>query len=478
MKIPSTPQFQAAKIASDALKRAGFEAYLIGGAVRDLLLHKTPKDVDLATNATPDQVQSMPEFKSAFYKDTAQAYGVTRVRIEVADAHEQTSRLIELEIATFREDVEAHKGRKATKVHFSTLEQDIKRRDFTINGLALDLSNEKIVDLIGGEADIERKQLRFIGTPLTRLEEDPLRILRAIRFKNQLAFTYEAATAAALLQAGKAGLPEQIASPRLKIELTHILTHPSRAEALRDLDRFGVLSSLLPEVAAMKEVAQPQELHAEGDVFTHTKLALGYLPEIVSPRLAWATLLHDVAKPTTFRASPHSGDRIRFDNHYSVGAEMSEVILKRLHFNARFRSEVAWMVHYHLAIDDLPKMRPRKADQFMHHPAFADLLELHKADAHAAWSTLPDGSIDRGRADFSQLEELWRDFQQRKAQHPPSLKQDLGIDGHWLMSNFDIKSPPEVGRILTELEQAYLNHEVHTTKEARHLAQKLVAKHL
>lgn len=470
------PHMEAAQKSARILKSAGYEAYIIGGAVRDLLLGIAPKDFDIATDARPEQISRLEGFSSADYQDTSQAYGVSRVKVEIADRDQKTTREIEMEIATYRRDVDAHLGRKATKVSFSTLEEDIKRRDFTINALALEPDTGQIVDLVGGREDLEDQIIRFIGKPQTRIQEDPLRLLRAIRLRNKLGFDYETKTAKSIHKAAQKGTPQDIAIERLKPEITKILMDSSRSRALEDLDSFSILSQLLPEVAACKEVKQPADLHAEGDVFCHTLLALDYLPDIVSPRLAWATLLHDIGKAETFVPASESGDRIRFDNHYGVGADLADKLLKRLSFGSRFRSEVSWMIHHHLAIDDLPNMRPRRVDNFMHHPAFADLLELHKADAHAAWSRDSEGNIDKRAADFSQLESMWQQFQQRQTEHPPSLKHDLGIDGNWLIKVFRLESGPELARILESLEAAYLNHEIHTASEAKQLAKRLIEK--
>src|SRR3990167_7896019 len=168
--------YVAAAKASRGLVSHGYEAYVIGGAVRDILLGKLPKDFDLVTNATPEEVLQMPEFAKAHYKDTAQAYGVTRVKLDIDIGDEQHTS--EIEIATYRRDIEAHLGRKATKVEFTHLEDDLERRDFTINALALDLLNDYLIDYVDGLADIDLRKLRFIGEPMQRIGEDPLRILR------------------------------------------------------------------------------------------------------------------------------------------------------------------------------------------------------------------------------------------------------------------------------------------------------------
>lgn len=470
---PSQLHYQAAQAAARILHEAGYEAFIIGGAVRDILLGEHPKDFDLATNASPEEILKLPGFEHSQYQDTAQAYGVTRVHVAITD-DDGAQHQPHLEIATYRRDIEAHLGRKQTKVAFSTLEDDVKRRDLTINALALDPDVNQVVDLVNGIDDLDNRIVRMVGEPEVRLQEDPLRLLRAIRFKNQLGFEFAASTETAIKQATQQQLPRQINPQRIAFELSSMLMHRNRVFALKDLDRLGVLEQLLPEVAALHGVQQPPELHAEGDVWEHTLLTLQFLPDIVSPQLAWAALLHDIGKPTTSQDSATTGDRIRFSDHHAQGAQIAHTILKRLHFGRRFRNNVAWLVHYHLAIDDLPHMRPGRARQFMSHPAFADLLELHKADAHAAWSRNSNGSIDTSAADFSELEQLWAAFQAESHQRPPSLKQDLGIDGTWLMDRYELPAGPQLGYVLEQLQEAYVDGEIANEEEAKSLIEQLL----
>lgn len=466
--------YQAARQAAQLLESAGYEAYIIGGAVRDILLGKTPKDFDLATNATPEQLLQLSGFKKSQYKDTAQAYGVTRVVVEVPRDSQVAAQQIELEIATYRRDIEAHLGRTQTKVAFAHLEDDVWRRDFTINALALNPDTNQVVDLVGGLEDLENGLIRFIGDPATRISEDPLRLLRAIRLRHQLNFAYTDDTERSLTDALSNGQLERIARERIKFELSAMLMNPQRKSTLEELDNFGVLARLLPEVAAQRGVQQPPEIHAEGDVWQHCLLIMQFLPDIISPRLAWAALLHDIGKVETAQTAEQTGDRIRFSGHHARGADIARQVLKRLGFGKRFRQEVAWMIHYHLAIDDLPQMRPRRAENFMHHPAFADLLELHKADAHAAWSRRDGGDIDSGEADLSRLERLWQEFQAASHQHPPSLKRDLDIDGDWLKREFGLSNGPQLGRVLSELQERYLDGEITDASQARSLVRNLL----
>lgn len=438
--------YNTAKAAAEVLQSHDFEAYIIGGAVRDLRLGRKPKDFDLVTNATPEQLAQINEFSKSMYKDTAQAFGVTRV----------TFRGHEIEIATFRKDIDPHLGRRATKVEYATLKEDVLRRDFTVNALALNPANGEVIDYVGGVPDLEARLIKFIGTPADRIAEDPLRIMRAIRFKNHLGFMYDEQTADAITAAVARGAVETIATDRLRDELTRLLVHPTRRRALMDLDTFGILERVLPEVTAGKHTDQPPQYHAEGSVWKHQLLILDYLPDHPSRRLAWAALLHDIGKVVTARTPDGRDEHIRFDEHYSVGAELARKVLNRLNFSKKDISDITWMVHYHMAIDDLPQMRPGRQRQMLGHPAFEDLLELHRADAAASWRpNQPHGQKPK----FVELERLWHEYQSTAPElRQPSLKRDLGIDGNWLIKTFGSEfnlTGPTIGRVLEALEEHY-----------------------
>lgn len=443
-------EFEVAVSTAQVISSHGFEAFIVGGAVRDLLLGKEPKDIDLVTNARPEQIIALPQFKKAIYKDPAQAYGVTRVIITRND-HKH-----ELEIATFRKDIEPHKGRKGTRVEYATLEDDLLRRDISINALALDIETNFVIDYAGGIDDLESRTIRFIGDPYERIREDPLRIMRAIRFKNHLEFQYDHETAEAIMRAVKSGYIEQIATDRLRDELSLLLVHPKRRQTIIELDQFGILDRILPEVTAGKKVKQPPQYHAEGNVWNHELLIMDYLPSHPSRRLAWASLLHDIGKGPTAH-HPAGSDRIRFDRHYAVGAEMAKTIMRRLNFSKHDTEDIVWMIYNHMAIDDLPSMRPSSRQKMLGHPAFEDLLELHRADAAASWRP---GKPQGHKPHFRAIEKLWHDYRSLSPEkQQPSLKNDLGIDGSWLIKHFsqdfNLSEGPIVGKILAELEEFY-----------------------
>lgn len=463
--------FRAAVKAAKILNNHDYEAFMIGGAVRDMLLGKMPKDFDLVTNATPDQVMAIEDFEHALYTDSAQAFGVTRIKIPIFTGIRRIVSTIE--VTTYRRDIEAHLGRKATKIEFSTLKDDVIRRDFTINAIAYDPSIDQMYDLVDGIEDIKHKILRFIGSPQRRIQEDPLRVIRGIRLKNQLGLSYDPATKQAIAAAIKHGEITKIAIDRFRTEINRMLQDVTRVDALIDLDTFGVIEMAIPELAAMRGVEQPRSIHAEGTVWTHTLLAMRYLPKKPSLRLVWATLLHDIAKPVTKTDPSSTEDRIHFYQHAEIGADMSRVILQRLNCSKQFIEEVQWMVRYHLGIDDLPKMRPGRQASIMSHPAFSDLMELHRADAHAAWSTLPNGRIDRSAARFPDLDQIWQTFRAIRYRRPPTLKRKLGIDGHWLQDKYDLHGK-KLGETLTALNEAFLDGEIKSKSDADRFVRQLI----
>ena len=468
---PIPPEYAIARQATELLQQQGYEAYFVGGAVRDLLIGKTPKDFDLTTNATPEQILATPGFLKSTFTDTAQAYAVARVRLPHSATSQERRDPVEMEIATFRKDVDAHLGRKDTKVELAgQLETDVVRRDFTINALALDPINNQLIDYVGGLEDLRNGVIRFVGDPVQRIAEDPLRILRAVRFRHRFGFTYDPTTNQAMQEAIAAGRLEQIPADRLRNELTTLLTPSSRRQALEDLEQLGALDRLLPELIACRGVEQSPDVHAEGDVWQHKLL---FMEKLTGPpdetgkatpptrRLLWGALLHDIGKPATQQFPAEPGGRITFYHHDAVGAEQVKPVLERLNFPKKNRvaahdelDDIIWLEANHMRIQRLPEMSAGKQRDLMNHPAFADLLEICRADGLASWAQQPDGSINTDqKTTFAAIEALWRDHQARPPeQQQPSLKRDLGIDGRWLGERFGLPQGKALGGLIKLLE--------------------------
>jgi poly(A) polymerase len=359
----------------------GFQAYLVGGCVRDLLLRRVPKDYDVATNATPQQVMSsFPETYAVGVQ-----FGVVLVPVPETEhtdggTYSGTRNVNEVEVATFRSDIGYSDGRHPDRVRFSQdPREDVLRRDFTINGMLLDPVNNEVLDYVGGQKDLEAGIIRAIGDPERRFVEDKLRMLRAVRFAARFAYKIEDETFAAIQKSAKE--IHVVSRERVRDELTRMLTeeHPRRAFQL--LDESGLLKEVLPEIVVMKGVAQPPPFHPEGDVFVHTLLLLDHLPHPCPPTLAWGALLHDVGKPATFRVAP---DRIRFDDHVHVGVKIGEDICGRLRFSSSDTQQILALVGNHMRFGHATRMSQSTLKKFLRMPAFDEHLALHRADSLAS----------------------------------------------------------------------------------------------
>lgn len=351
------------------LRSAGYEAYWVGGCVRDLLLRRTPKDFDVATNATPEQIEQLFPNNHPVGK----AFGVILV----------TTPSGTVEVATYRSEEGYSDNRRPDQVRWTTAKGDVARRDFTVNGLLYDPVSQEVVDYVDGQRDLALGLIRAIGDPATRFAEDPLRLLRAIRLKNALGFQYDQATYQALR--ASAALIRHISSERIGDELSRMLGHASRVAAVRDLDQVGLLELLLPEVAATKGTPQPREFHQEGDVFEHLLRSLAAVPADGPSFLAWAALLHDVAKPQVLRyPAPGTSGRITTYGHAKQSAAVARRILTRLRQPATEIEVVTWLIAHHMSLAHIEQLRPAKQEQFVLDPRFPWLLELHHADAAGA----------------------------------------------------------------------------------------------
>jgi poly(A) polymerase len=413
------------------LRRRGYQAWLVGGCVRDRLLSIEPKDYDVTTDARPDAVQDL--FPGA--KLVGAHFGVVLVASAGA----------EVAVATFRSDHAYMDGRHPGEVVYqSDPREDAARRDFTINALLMDPASGHVEDFVGGQQDLADGLIRAIGDPDTRFAEDHLRMLRAVRFAARFGFAIESETMAAI--ARRRAAIRSISAERIRDELTRILTEGGARRGFELLGQTGLLDEILPEIAAMKGVAQPPEFHPEGDVWIHTLLMLEGLRTPPST-LAWGVLLHDVGKPPTFRVQ----ERIRFDGHVEAGVEMAGRILARLRFSCDEIAQIESLVANHLRFKDLHHMRESKLKRFLRMDRFDEHLELHRLDCL---------SSHRNLANY--------DFAVRKlAETPPeTLKPARLFTGHDLI-RMGYQPGPAFARILAAVEDAQLESVVRTAEEAR-----------
>jgi poly(A) polymerase len=290
-----------------------------------------------------------------------------------------TNDAAQVEVATFRSDVGYSDGRHPDRVEYSkTPQEDVRRRDFTINALLLDPETNEVLDFVGGREDLRAGIIRAIGRPEERFREDKLRMIRAVRFAARFHYAIEAGTFAAIKS--MAGQVSHLSAERIRDELTKLLTEGAARRAFELLDETGLLNELLPEIAQMKGVEQPPQFHPEGDVWTHTMMMLEGLKSACSSTLAWGVLLHDVGKPPTFKPATGPGTRIRFDEHVEVGTQMAESICRRLRFSNDDTGQIMALVANHLRFKDVPQMKSSTLKRFVRLNRFDEHLELHRLD--------------------------------------------------------------------------------------------------
>lgn len=441
-----------------ALQAAGHQALFAGGCVRDALLGGEAHDWDVATSAPPDAVQRLFPRTVAVGK----AFGVIKV---VGGAGE------ECEVATFRTDGFYLDGRRPTSVCFSNAEEDAKRRDFTVNALFYDPLKGEVIDYVGGRADLAARVLRAVGEPRRRFEEDHLRLLRLARFAARLGFAIEPETEKAAKE--MAAAVATVSPERVATELGRMFAAPGAERALRLLAALGLLGAegVLPEVAAMRGVAQPPEFHPEGDVFEHTALMLklwgerlrdghaacpGRLREwwdkageFERTAMGWGVVLHDVGKPRTQSWDAQAG-RLRFNEHDVIGAEMAEEIMGRLKQSARMTAAVRGLVIRHMHFISLPQMREAKRRRFLQDPLFPLHLELHFLDCAGSHGLLEN---------YRYAEAEW-EKEMARPQPGPRL-----IGGRELMA-MGYRPGPRFREILAAVEDAALEGVVATPEAA------------
>ena len=428
------------------LRDAGHHAYLVGGCVRDILLGREPADYDVATDATPDRVQQLFPRSLA----VGAQFGVIVVTDDSA-AGEPT----QVEVATFRSDIGYSDGRHPDRVLYATSPQeDVKRRDFTINALLLDPETNEVLDFVGGRDDLRAGIVRAIGRPEERFREDKIRMVRAVRFAARFRYAIHSATVSAIVKLA----PEvhQVSAERLRDELTKLLTEGAARRAFELLDETRLLPELLPEIARMKGVEQPPQFHPEGDVWTHTLIMLEDLPKPCPPTLAWGVLLHDVGKPPTFTPPSGPGGRIRFDEHVEVGTRMAEDICHRFRFSNDDTAQVMALVANHMRFKDAPEMKPSTLKRFVRLDHFDEHLQLHRLDCMSSHRNLDNYEFVRRFLVETPPDEV----------RPPRL-----LTGDDLIT-LGLRPGPAFREILNAIEEAQLNGRIATREEALSLARK------
>jgi len=426
------------------LRRHGFQSYLAGGCVRDMVLGLEPTDYDVTTDATPNDVMRVfPETYAVGAK-----FGVVLVPVpKEGREFDPAGPPHPVEVATFRSDGLYTDGRHPDKVQYSkSPEEDVQRRDFTINGLLMDpLEGDRVLDFVGGRADLDAGIVRAIGDPERRFLEDKLRMLRAVRFAARFGYVIDPATFAAMRKLAP-GI-HQVSRERVSHELTKVLTEGHARRAFELLDESGLLQDVLPEVARLHGVQQPPQFHPEGDVWIHTMMLLDQLAAGCSRTLAWGALLHDVGKPSTFRVAP---DRIRFDGHVEVGVAMAREICTRLHFSNDDAEQIEALVAHHMRFKDVERMKASTLKKFLRLKRFEEHLELHRMDCLASHGGL-----------------AYHEFVAEKLRTTPpeEIRPEPLLTGRELIA-LGLKPGPRFKEILAAVEDAQLEGKLQSRKAA------------
>ena len=430
----------------EVLKKAGHEAYWAGGCVRDMLIGIEPKDFDIVTSAKPDEIEDLLEHTVPIGKK----FGVI---LAIQNNHH-------FEIATFRSDSGYSDGRRPDAVEFTDAKEDALRRDFTINAMFYDPTEDRIMDYVDGQRDLKDKLIRFIGEPEKRIQEDHLRILRAVRFKNTYQMQYHPDTYQAIKKHVK--LIKDISKERIADELNKMIMGENCGQAFEELFEIGALEILIPELCKLKGLAQPLEYHHEGDVWDHSLMALESLDdeeatedpikkETITLALKWATVLHDIGKFDTFSEDE---DRIRYDKHAEVGADISKKILKRLNFPKKAIDTVDWLVRHHMMVVPLFEMPDDRKRHWFLQPHFEELLELYRADAM--------GIKPLDLSAYHGLKKLYSSEIAKLKLMPKQL-----ISGKDIMKILGLEPGQQVGKIIKEIRDEQLADRIKTKKEAK-----------
>jgi putative nucleotidyltransferase with HDIG domain len=411
----------------------GFEIYIVGGAVRDLLLQRKFNDWDFTTNATPEQVLKLFP-KNSFYGNEFGTVGVIVGKGKRKEVYE---------ITTFRKEFGYSDKRHPDKITWGkTIEEDLSRRDFTINAMAMKIRDinllkgkykYEIIDLFEGKSDLKNKVIRAVGDPEDRLNEDALRMLRAIRLASQLGFLIEEKTLQAIKK--KAPLIKKVANERIRDELIKILASNYPADGFLLLMNSGLLEIILPEAAKGKGVAQAR--HHRWDVWTHSLYALKYCPS-KDPIVRLATFLHDVGKPLVAKGK---GEERTFYNHEVVGAKIASRIAKRLRLSKKQAKKLVTLIRWHqFTVDE--KQTDKALRRFIRRVGkenLKDILDLRVGDR-----------LGGGARETSWRLELFKKRLAEVQKQPFEIK-DLKVDGRDVMKTLNISPGPMVGKILRAL---------------------------
>lgn len=455
------------------LQEAGFVSFFVGGFVRDLILGEEIKDIDIATSALPEQIIALAQDNNYGFNETNKKFGMVRVVIDGTA----------FEVTTFRNDGDYSDQRRPDKVDFvSKLEEDAARRDFTFNALYFDPREKRVIDFFGGLSDLKQNILRFVGQPerilseqykvaAERIKEDPLRIVRAVRFAARFGLEIDPEAFQAIIDNRDllASKDKQgVSWERKGQELNSMWLDKQRAEAFRLLDKLGLLKYLLPEINNLKDVNQGEMYHQEGDVFTHLLLGMQKVQDVLIDKdfqnyfnknfvlqLTWAWLLHDIAKPETQK---ENNGKITFYGHDKLGADRANKILRRFGFSQKdIVKPVTWLIAKHMNIRNLGETKSKsKLLEYFTNPNFLTLLALLKVDS------LSSKPIDL--TDYKKALDKYKNSLNEGILERVKVDKDI-INGREILS-FGFVSGPIIGVIKNLIKKAFIDKKIKDKEEA------------
>ncbi len=424
------------------LQNNHFIGLLAGGAVRDLIIGCEICDFDIVTNAEYYDLTKLFDKVIPY----AVEFGVSLI-IENGKSYEVT---------LLRKDINYRDGRRPTSIEKSTLKEDAYRRDFTINALFYDPIANKLIDYVGGKNNIENKIIQFVGDASERIKEDNLRILRAVRIKNQLNFNYSNSTRRAIID--NSSLINNVSNARVGQELIKILMSKNRSQSLKELYSFGILKYIIPEITHLRGVKQPDMFHQEGDALTHTFLSVSSIDNIESLHVILATLFHDTGKLEAITYPLTPDDRIRFNSHAYYSAYIANKAMLRFNYSKVIRQSVVWLIKNHMSWFQIFEMSMIKKQKMFNHPLFADLVKLAYYDAMGTYPQNIDHVVE--------LQKLYQKEYQPLPKRIINGKEliEIGIE------------QKNIGKVLNKIYNLQINGQVKSKKQALEIASRLLIK--
>ncbi|MBI2607662.1 MAG: CCA tRNA nucleotidyltransferase [Candidatus Doudnabacteria bacterium] len=418
------------------LQANNHQAFWVGGVVRNLLLNRGGEDMDIATSATPSQVEGILERANIKYKTVGKKFGTILAIVNKSP----------VEITTFR-----HEGRYSNRRHPDSVKFvkdyliDAKRRDFTVNALYFDPLLKAISDPTGGIKDLRLKLLRFIGDPKKRIDEDALRLIRVVRLATQLQFKLEKNSFAAIKTRAK--YITRISVERVRNELDKILLDRNRVAGLRLLDELGLLKFIIPELVALKTFYhKSKRYHLEGNMFNHTLLALEKIDE-PDLNLAYAVIFHDIGKPKTAkRVLKNEGWVVSTKGHAQVSAEIFRSFAEKYRFSRTSKESIKWAIDNHMLMMIYAALNPEKQLEYALHPDFKLLIELWKADSEGTLRVSRKDKVSKAEVKAYRLGQIWLGLIKRKKDRINKL-----FSVREIMQNLKIEQGPRIGKVKEEI---------------------------